>query len=199
MALLPIRFPPDPILRTKCDPVEDIDDTVRKMLDNMLETMYANDGGGLAANQVGYTLRLIVSDPGDKNIAKPLKLINPSIMWRAKDLKTQGEGCLSLPGIYPDVTRPAEVKVKYYDEKGNLQEIHATGYLAACLQHEIDHLDGILSIDYLSYFKRKLTFTFGITITNRTLIFRNRFIKRMIMNRICIAVQPPFIKKVIKL
>lgn len=156
MALLPIRFLPDPVLRTKSDLVEEINDNIRQMLDNMLETMYANDGGGLAANQVGYTLRLVVSDPGDAKFPKPLKLINPKIVWRSKELKTQGEGCLSLPGIYPDVTRAAEAKVQYYDEQSRLQEVHATGYLAACLQHEIDHLDGILSIDYLSDFKRKI-------------------------------------------
>ncbi len=156
MAVLPIRFFPDPILRTKCDPVEEINDTVREMLARMLDAMYANDGGGLAANQVGYTLRLIVSDPGDKSIPKPLKLINPKIVWRSKELKVNGEGCLSLPGVFPEVTRSAEVNVQYYDELGQMQEVHATGYLAACLQHELDHLDGILSIDYLSDFKRRI-------------------------------------------
>jgi len=136
--------------------VEEINDNVREMLKRMLETMYANDGGGLAANQVGYTLRMIVSDPGDKSILKPLKLINPKIVWRSKELKVSGEGCLSLPGVYPEVTRSAEVNVQYYDELGQMQEVHAKGYLSACLQHELDHLDGILSIDYLSDFKRKL-------------------------------------------
>lgn len=156
MAVLPIRFFPDPVLRVKCDPVEEINDTVRLMLARMLDAMYANDGGGLAANQVGYTLRLIVSDPGDQSCPKPLKMINPKIVWRSKELKVQGEGCLSLPGVYPDVTRSAEVNVQYYDEMGEMQEVHATGYLAACLQHELDHLDGVLSIDYLSDFKRKI-------------------------------------------
>lgn len=156
MALLPIRFFPDPVLRTKCSLVEEINDEVRSMLDNMLETMYANDGGGLAANQVGYTLRMVVSDPGDKSIPKPLKMINPKIVRRSKELKISGEGCLSLPGIYPEVTRPSEVNVQYYDEKGEMKEIRCTGYLAVCMQHELDHLDGILSIDYLSEFKRKL-------------------------------------------
>lgn len=156
MALLPIRYFPDPVLRTKCSPVEEINDDVRQMLEHMLETMYANDGGGLAANQVGYTLRLIVSDPGDNSMAKPLKMINPKIVWRSKELKVSGEGCISLPGIYPEVTRSAEVNVQYYDINGELQEVHGTDYLSACLQHEIDHLDGILSIDYLTDFKRKM-------------------------------------------
>ena len=156
MNLLPIRYLPDPVLRTKCDPVEEINDDVRHMLDRMLETMYANDGGGLAANQVGYTMRLVVSDPGDNEIKKPLRMINPKVVWRSKELTTNGEGCLSLPGVYPEITRPAEVNVQYFDEQGKMQEVRAQGYLAACLQHEIDHLDGILSIDYLSDFKRKL-------------------------------------------
>jgi peptide deformylase len=156
MALLPIRFFPDPVLRTKCDPVEEINDNVRQMLAHMLDTMYANDGGGLAANQVGYTLRMIVTDPGDGSVPKPIKLINPKIVWRSKELKVQGEGCLSLPGVYPEVTRSAEVNVQYYNELGEMQEVHATGYLSACLQHELDHLDGILSIDYLSELKRKI-------------------------------------------
>lgn len=156
MALLPVRYLPDPVLRTKCETVKEINDEVRLMLDNMLETMYANDGGGLAANQVGYTLRLVVSDPGDGNSKGPYKFINPKIVWRSKELKTQGEGCLSLPGVYPEITRAAEVNVQYYDTKGELQELNCRGYLAACIQHEIDHLDGILSIDYLSEMKRKL-------------------------------------------
>lgn len=156
MALLPIRYLSDPVLRTKCTPVEKINDEILAMLDTMLETMYANDGGGLAANQVGYTVRLVVSDPGGKEDPQPIKLINPTITWRSKELKTQEEGCLSMPGIYPEITRSAEVHVQYYDTQGVLKDMSCQGYLAACMQHELDHLDGILSIDYLSQMKRKL-------------------------------------------
>lgn len=157
MALLPIITAPDPILETVSTPVEQVTDEVRQQLDDMLETMYAAPGIGLAAIQVGITKRMLVIDVSregeDKN---PLYIINPEITWVSDDDSVYEEGCLSLPEQYADVERPAEIKVSYLDRNGEKQELHADGLLATCLQHEMDHLDGILFVDHISALKRNM-------------------------------------------
>jgi len=154
---LPILIAPHPTLRLRARPVGPGDDaTVRALLPRMFNTMYQAPGIGLAAPQVGEDLRLIVVDvmPDDK--LAPLGLINPEVIAASQELATREEGCLSLPGQYADVTRPARVKVRYLDATGAKQEIEADGLLAACLQHEIDHLNGVLFVDYLSPLKRNM-------------------------------------------
>src|SRR3954451_23085779 len=155
--VLPILRPPSPILRAKARPVGPGDaDTVRSLIPQMLATMYAAPGIGLAAPQVGHGLRLAVVDlqPDDK--PAPMHLINPEIVGISEEMATREEGCLSLPGQYADVSRPARVKVRYRDLEGAAREIEGDGLLAACLQHEIDHLDGILFVDHLSPLKRNM-------------------------------------------
>lgn len=157
MAIRPIVIAPDPVLKQKCAPVETIDAEVLTLLDDMLETMYDAPGIGLAAPQVGVPLRAIVIDVDREGEATgPLKLINPEIVWKSDELQTMEEGCLSIPEQYHDVTRPAQVKVAYTDAAGERREIEGGGLLAACLQHEIDHIDGVLFIDHLSQLKRSM-------------------------------------------
>ncbi len=155
MALLPIITAPDPRLKIKARPVAAVDARVRRLLDDMLETMYRAIGIGLAGPQVGASSRVIVLDvarEGEK--PQPLKLANPEILWRSPELATQNEGCLSLPEHYADVTRPAEIRLRYLDYQNEIREMHATELLATCLQHEIEHLDGVLFVDHLSLVKR---------------------------------------------
>lgn len=157
MATRPILTAPDPVLKQVSKPVEMVDDTLRSLMDDMLETMYAAPGIGLAAIQVGVAKRVIVMDASsDEEEADPRFFVNPDITWRADDLALYQEGCLSVPEHYADVERPAEVKVKFIDYDGNEQEIEAEGLLATCIQHEIDHLNGILFIDHLSGVKRNM-------------------------------------------
>jgi len=141
-------------------PVESVDDEVRRFLDNMLETMYEAPGIGLAAVQVGLPRRLVTIDVAkreDENAdPNPLFLINPEILWRSDERSVHEEGCLSIPEYYAEVDRPASVRVRYLDRDGKLQEIEADSILAVCLQHEIDHLDGVLFIDHLSKLKRDM-------------------------------------------
>lgn len=146
---------PDPTLRKVAAPVGAVDDGVRALIDDMLETMYAAPGIGLAAPQVGVLDRVIVCDvAGDDEERRPMALVNPEITWRSEELRVHQEGCLSIPEYYEDVERPAEVGVRFLDRHGAPQEIKAGGILATCLQHEIDHLNGVLFIDYLSRLKR---------------------------------------------
>ena len=155
---------PDRLLRTESAPVERIDDEVRAFLDSMLEAMYDAPGIGLAAVQVGVPRRLITIDVAPKASedddaepeADPLFLINPEILWRSDEVADYEEGCLSIPEYFAEVTRPAMVRVAYLDRDGKAQEIEADGVLAVALQHEIDHLDGKLFIDYLSRLKRDM-------------------------------------------
>jgi peptide deformylase len=153
---------PDRKLRTKSRPVERIDDDTRRFLDQMLATMYAAPGIGLAAIQVGEPRRLITIDiaeregEGEEVVPKPMFLINPTILWSSDERATAEEGCLSIPEYYAEVERPAKVKVAYIDREGRPQEVDADGLLATVLQHEIDHLDGKLFIDYLSKLKRDM-------------------------------------------
>jgi peptide deformylase len=157
MALLPIITAPDPRLKIKARPVAAVDTKVRRLMDDMLDTMYQAIGIGLAAPQVGQASRVIVLDvarEGEK--PQPLRLANPEILWRSPELATFSEGCLSLPEHYADVTRPAEIRLRYLDHENEMREMHAKGLLATCLQHEIEHLDGVLFVDHLSLVKRSM-------------------------------------------
>ena len=157
--MLPIVIAPDKRLKTVAKPVTAVTGATRRLLDEMLATMYAAPGIGLAAPQVGVMERLIVLDLADTDEGEPpapLRLINPEITWRAEELKVYNEGCLSLPDFYGDITRPAAVKVDYLDAQGTKRTLNADGLLATCLQHEIDHLNGILFTDYLSPVKRSM-------------------------------------------
>lgn len=157
MALLPIIYAPDPRLKTKCRPVETIDQSVRDFMRDLLETMYAAPGIGLSAPQVGDQRRIIVCDVArDRDEPRPIQMANPQIIWSSEEIYPAEEGCLSLPDHYAEVRRPSEVKVRYLDQDGNEQELKADGLLAACVQHEMDHLDGILFVDYLSPLKRNI-------------------------------------------
>jgi peptide deformylase len=157
MALLPILVAPDPRLKQPSTPVKQVDDEVRRLMDDMLETMYQAPGIGLAAPQVGVLKRVIVLDLAREDEApQPLRLANPEIVWVSDDDATYNEGCLSVPEHYADVVRPAACRVKYLDHNNKPQEIEADGLLATCLQHEIDHLDGVLFIDHLTSLKRNI-------------------------------------------
>jgi len=154
---LPILLVPDPILKAKCRPVGPQDnDAVRALLPRLFATMYQAPGIGLAAPQIGQKLRFIVVDVQPNEVRQPIALINPEIIARTTELATREEGCLSLPGQFAEVTRPARVKVRYLDASGARKEIEADGLLSACLQHEIDHLDGVLFVDHLSALKRNI-------------------------------------------
>jgi len=155
MALLPIITAPDPRLKIKAKPVGQVDAKVRRLMDDMLETMYHAIGIGLAAPQVGAAQRVVVVDVArDGEKPQPLRLANPEILWRSEELMTANEGCLSLPEHYADVERPAAVRIRYLDHENEIREIEAKGLLATCLQHEIDHLDGMLFVDHISSLKR---------------------------------------------
>jgi len=157
MARLPILVVPDPVLRQISRPVERVDEAVRRLLDDMVQSMIEGKGIGLAAIQVARPLRLIVTHlEEDEARAQTLKLVNPEILWRSNEERVYEEGCLSLPDQTAEVARPARVRVRYVDEHGELREREADGLLATCLQHEIDHLDGVLFIDYLSTVKRNI-------------------------------------------
>lgn len=154
---MPILMPPQGILRAKARPVAALDaDRVRDLAPRMLATMYAAPGIGLAAPQVGVGLRLAVIDLMPDEKPAPMHLVNPEIIRLSEEMAQREEGCLSLPGQYADVIRPARVLVRYHDLQGARQEIEADGLLAACLQHEIDHLDGVLFVDHLSALKRNM-------------------------------------------
>lgn len=157
MSKQPIIWAPDPVLKTKCDPVPAVDDNIRALMDDMLETMYAAPGIGLAAPQIGVTKRVIVVDVSDKDEPRnPICLANPEIVWKSEETALHEEGCLSLPDLYADVERPVAVKVAYLDRDGEKQELNAEGLLAVCLQHEVDHIDGVLFVDHLSPLKRNM-------------------------------------------
>ncbi len=156
MANLTILEVPDPRLTRRAAPVERLDAELLRLLDDMLETMYAAPGIGLAAPQVGVLKRAFVADLGEEGKREPLFVINPQIVWRSESTTTMEEGCLSLPGQFGDVARADRVRVRFLDRAGALQEIEGEGLLARCLQHEIDHLNGVLFVDHLSALKRTL-------------------------------------------
>ena len=152
-----IVIEPDPILRKKSNILEKVDDELRILLDDMLETMYAAPGIGLAAVQIGILKRLIVIDISkDKEKKNPIFLINPEIIFKSKKTSIYEEGCLSLPGYFAEIERPEECHIKYIDYDGKKKEMKANGLLATCIQHEIDHLNGKLFIDYLSKLKKDM-------------------------------------------
>jgi peptide deformylase len=155
MALLSIIAAPDPRLKVKANPVAAVDEAVRRLMDDMIETMYGSIGIGLAAPQVGVSRRVIVVDVAREGEApQPMRIANPEILWRSEATMEANEGCLSLPEHYADVTRAAEIRLRYLDHENEIREIEAKGLLATCLQHEIDHLDGILFVDHISALKR---------------------------------------------
>jgi peptide deformylase len=158
MKKLEILTLPDPILRQQSAAVGTVTDATRRFMDELLATMYVAPGIGLAAIQVGEPVRIITIDVSREEDARtPLFLINPEIVWRSEDERSSyEEGCLSIPDYYAEVERPARVKVRYVDYFGKAQEIDADGLLATCVQHEVDHLNGVLFIDYLSKLKRDL-------------------------------------------
>ena len=152
-----IVIEPDPILRKKSEMLEKVDDELRALLDDMLETMYDAPGIGLAAVQIGILKRLIVLDISkDKEKKNPLFLINPEIISLSKKTSVHEEGCLSLPGYFAEIERPAECQIKFIDYNGKEKELKANGLLATCIQHEVDHLNGVLFIDYLSKLKKDM-------------------------------------------
>jgi peptide deformylase len=155
MAKRPILVLPDPRLRAIADPIEKIDDGIKALAKEMLETMYDAPGIGLAAPQIGELKRIVVMDLAkDGEPPEPLVMINPEILKFSDDTVVTEEGCLSIPELYYDVERPAEVTVRYTDLEGKTVETEAKDRLAICIQHELDHLDGVLYIDYLSRLKR---------------------------------------------
>ena len=155
MALLEILVAPDPRLKTRARPVAVVDDRIRRLMDDMLETMYAAPGIGLAAPQVGEALRVIVVDVSQKDGERaPLRMVNPEIVAASADRMPYEEGCLSLPEHYAEVTRPRQVRVRYLDETGAVRELDAEGLLAVCVQHEMDHLEGTLFVDHISALRR---------------------------------------------
>ncbi len=158
MALLDILIHPDPRLKKVCPPVTVVTDDLRRLADDMLQTMYAAPGIGLAAPQVGVMTRLIVMDCVKEEGAepRPMALFNPEVTWASDETNTYEEGCLSIPDQYADVERPAEVRVRWLDRDGKAQEEQFGGLWATCVQHEIDHLNGKLFIDYLKPLKRQL-------------------------------------------
>ena len=157
MSLLPIvTLPDEKTLREVSTPVPGVDSHVKKLWDDMLETMYHAPGIGLAAIQIGIPRRVLVIDLAkDGEPKNPLFVANPEVTWSSEARSDYEEGCLSIPEYYEMVTRPAEIKLRYLDRQGEAQELHATGLLATCLQHEIDHLNGVLFIDHISRLKRE--------------------------------------------
>jgi peptide deformylase len=157
MAIREIITAPDPRLKEVSKPVERVDDDLRRLMDDMLETMYAAPGIGLAAIQIGVPKQVIVMDlarEGDK--PEPRYFVNPEIVWTSDELAVYEEGCLSVPEFYEDVERPARCRVRFLDYQGEIRELECDGMLATCIQHEMDHLKGVLFIDHLSKLKRSM-------------------------------------------
>jgi peptide deformylase len=157
MAILPIITIPDPLLRKKAAPIERVDAALLKLAENMLATMYDAPGIGLAAPQVGILRRLIVMDPSrDEEAKQPLVMVNPVILERGSEMRTHEEGCLSIPDVTAEIERPAMTRVGFIDREGKSQEQALEGIWSTLVQHEIDHLNGVLFIDYLSRLKRDM-------------------------------------------
>jgi peptide deformylase len=155
MALRDILILPDKRLRSVSKPVAGIDAGIRTLVDDMFETMYKAPGIGLAAIQVAVPVRVVVMDLSKREEnAEPRVFVNPEVTWRSEEISHYEEGCLSIPEIHEEVERPARVKVRYLDLDGNLQEVDAEGLFATCIQHEVDHLNGVLFIDHISKLKR---------------------------------------------
>ena len=158
MARLPLVIAPDPFLKQVSTPVESVTDELRALMDDMFETMIASDGVGLAAIQVGVPRRILVTNvfESEDEDPIPLRMVNPETIWHSDDEAVTEEGCLSLPDQLAEVARPARVRVRYVDENGELRELDAERMTATCVQHEIDHLEGILFVDHLSRIKREM-------------------------------------------
>ncbi len=157
MTIKPLIILPDPVLRQVSQPIERVDADLRRLTDDMLETMYDAPGIGLAAIQIGVARRMLVIDLSKEGEDKqPLVFINPEIVSSSEERSVYEEGCLSIPDYYAEVERPAQVTVKYLDREGKEQSVEADGLLATCLQHEIDHLNGVLFIDHISRLKREM-------------------------------------------
>src|SRR3984885_13201752 len=158
MTRIPIRIIPDPVLRQTAKPVSAVDKRVAQFMEDMVESMYLGHGIGLAANQVGALERVITVDVSpERNGTKALLMANPEITWRdPEETFTYNEGCLSIPDQYADVTRPKRIRLTYLDQHGKKQELEAEDLLSQCIQHEIDHLNGVLFIDHLSALKRSM-------------------------------------------
>lgn len=155
MAILPVIIAPDARLKVKSALVERVDAEVRKLMDDMLETMYAAPGLGLSAVQVGVPKRVIVVDLARRGDSPtPLRLVNPELVWASDEMMTNEEGCLSLPDQYAEVTRPAAVEIRYLDDENQRRELRTEGLLATCIQHEMDHLEGVLFVDHISQLRR---------------------------------------------
>lgn len=157
MSILNIVKEPDPILRKKCDEVHRFDQDLKKLMNDMLETMYNAPGIGLAAPQVGVLKRVIVIDLSrDEENKNPLFIVNPKIVWRSEEMNIREEGCLSIPNHYAEVERPTKCKLEYLDYNGKKNLLDADDLLSTCIQHEVDHCNGILFIDYLSKLKKNM-------------------------------------------
>jgi len=157
MALLDIIVAPDPRLKVTCKPVDAVDADVRKLMDDMLETMHSANGIGLAAPQVGDKRRVIVVDvAAEDEEPKPLRMANPELLWTSDEARVHEEGCLSLPQHYAEVERPHAIRVRYLDHDGEIRELKTSGVLATCIQHEMDHLEGVLFVDHISALKRNM-------------------------------------------
>ena len=156
MTIRKILTEPDPFLRQKSQNVEKVDNEIRELMDDMLDTMYAAPGIGLAAIQVGVPIRVIVIDLIKDEEKKPLYFVNPKIILKSKNNSTYEEGCLSVPGQFAEIDRPNQCHINYLDYNGRQQDLRAEGLLATCIQHEMDHLEGILFIDYLSKLKKSM-------------------------------------------
>jgi peptide deformylase len=157
MTIRPILVAPDPRLKAVASEIAKVDGEIRRLIDDMLETMYDADGIGLAAVQIGVAKRVIVMDLDQKDGKRnPRVFVNPKLLWVSEELATFEEGCLSVPDIWEDVQRPARIRAEYQGRDGNKQTLEADGLLADCLQHEMDHLQGVLFIDHLSRLKRSI-------------------------------------------
>ena len=155
LAILPVIVAPDARLKVKSVPVERVGAEVRALMDDLIETMYAAPGVGLSAIQVGVPKRVIVIDITRNDEPRaPLRLVNPEIVWTSNELATNEEGCLSLPDQFAEVTRPAAVEIRHLDDENQQRDLRAEGMLAMCIQHEMDHLEGILFVDHLSALRR---------------------------------------------
>lgn len=157
MASLPILIAPDPQLKRSAAAIDRVDREIRRLMDGMLESMYAANGIGLAAPQVGVLKRVMVVDVAPPDApAQAMRLANPEVLWRSDDAVSGEEGCLSLPDQYADVSRPSRIRLRYLDHENEIRELEADGLLAKCIQHEIDHLDGVLFVDHVSAVKRNI-------------------------------------------
>lgn len=157
MALLDIIIAPDPRLKITAEAVDGVDGDVRRLMDDMMETMHSANGLGLAAPQVGDSRRVIVVDvAGPEEDPDPIRMANPELLWVSDEENPHEEGCLSLPTHYAEVVRPEAIKVRYLDHENEIRELETDGVLATCIQHEMDHLEGILFVDHISALKRRM-------------------------------------------